>query len=180
MTPFHPLSHPSRTLIMGAHRLAPAPVRQEKSIKQKTNSKKGGGEAARRASVLGGRPHASLPVLPVALLEHVVAAELGAEAGADEEGPAHLAVQRIGFLRGRGQPLLQHDGDEVVDALRGRLGAEVEGLDGRERLAQDHHGVHVGVDHRLGGRGRERERERERFNHRWEFRMSQHRLQEIS
>ena len=41
------------------------------------------------------------PVLAVGLLEHVPAADLGLEAGADEEGAAHLTVQRIGLLRGR-------------------------------------------------------------------------------
>jgi len=130
-----------------AHRLAPAPVHQKKN----PNSKKKGKTRDWPSSWGGGgRRRPPLPVLPVGLLEHVVAAQLGVEAGADEEGAAHLAVQRIGLLRGRSQPLLQHDGDEVVDALRGRLGAEVEGLGGRERLAQDHHRVHVGIHHGLG------------------------------
>lgn len=92
---------------------------------------------------------AALPVLLVRLLEHVLALQLGVEPGADEERAAHLAVQRVRLLRGRGEPVLQHHGDQVVDPLGGGLGAEVEGLVRREGLAEDHHRVHVGVYHCL-------------------------------
>lgn len=99
--------------------------------------------------LVGRRRRAALPVLVVRLLEHVVAAQLGVQPGADEEGAAHLPVQRVGLLRRRGEPVLEHHRDEVVDPLGGGLRAELEGLFGGERLAQDHHRVHVGVDHRL-------------------------------
>lgn len=90
-----------------------------------------------------------LPVVGVGLLEHVPAGDLGFEFGADEEGAAHLAVQGVRLLGRRRQALPQHHRDESVDALGGVLAAEVEGLGGGEGLAEDHHGVHVGVLHRL-------------------------------
>lgn len=58
-------------------------------------------------------------------------------------------MQGVGLLRGRGEALPQHHRDQLVDPLRGALLAEVEGLLGGEGLAQDHHGVHVGVLHGL-------------------------------
>ena len=94
------------------------------------------------------------PVVAVDVVEHVLAGQLGVEARADEEGAAHLAVQRVGLLGRRGQSLLQHDRDQVVDALGGALRAEVERLFGGEGLPQDHHRVHVGVNHGLGERGK--------------------------
>lgn len=41
--------------------------------------------------------------------------------------------------------MAQHDGDEVLDALRGALCAEVKGLGGRKGFAEDHHGLNVGI-----------------------------------
>lgn len=89
------------------------------------------------------------PVVVVGLVEHVLAAELRIQAGADEEGAAHFAVQGISFFWWRDEPLFQHDGDEVVDALRGALRPEVKGLHRGKSLAQDHHRIHVGVHHDL-------------------------------
>lgn len=91
-----------------------------------------------------------LPIVIVGLLEHVPAGDLGLEFGADEEGAAHLAVQRVGLLGRRCQPLPQHHGDQSVDALGGALSAEVKGLRRGEGLAEDHYRVHVGVLHHLG------------------------------
>lgn len=68
------------------------------------------------------------PVFSVGLVEHVLAADLGLQAGADEEGAAHLAVQRVGFLRRRSQTLLQHHRNQTVDPLRCALGTEVKRL----------------------------------------------------
>lgn len=45
--------------------------------------------------------------------------------------------------------MFEHDGDEVVDALRGALRSEIKRLLGGEGLAQDHHRIHVGVLHGL-------------------------------
>lgn len=58
-------------------------------------------------------------------------------------------MEGVGLLRGRGEALLQHHGDQVVDALRGALGPEVKGLRGGEGLTQDHHRIHMGVLHGL-------------------------------
>lgn len=90
----------------------------------------------------------SLPPLHVGVVhvqEHVPAGDAGLQLGADQEGASHLAVERVGLLGGRSEAVAQHDGDEVLDALRGALRAEVEGLGGRERFAEDHHGLDVGV-----------------------------------
>lgn len=94
------------------------------------------------------------PVVVVGLLEHVPAGHLGLEFGADEEGAAHLAVQRVRLLGRRRQALPQHHWDQSVDALGGALSAEVEGLRGGEGLAEDHHRVHVGVLHHLRDSGK--------------------------
>lgn len=110
-------------------------------------------ESRRRGRGLGrGRRRAAFPVLLIRRLEHVLALQLGVEPGADEEGAAHLAVQRVRLLGRRREPLLEHHRDEVVDPLGGGLGAEVEQLCGGEGLAEDHHRVHVSVYHRLGGK----------------------------
>lgn len=90
----------------------------------------------------------SLPPLRVGVVhvqEHVPAGDVGLQLGADQEGAGHLAVERVGLLGRRGEAVAQHDGDEVLDALRGALHAEVEGLGGGERFAEDHHGLDVGV-----------------------------------
>lgn len=98
-----------------------------------------------------GRGLATFPVLLVSRLEHVLAAQLGVEPGADEERAAHLPVQRVRLLRWRREAMFEHHRDEVVDPLGGGLTAELEGLRGGEGLAEDHHRVHVSVYHRLGG-----------------------------
>lgn len=90
-----------------------------------------------------------LPVVGVCLLEHVFARDLCFEFGADEEGAAHLSVEGVRLLGGRRESLLQHHGDEAVDALGGALRSEVKGHLGGEGLPEDHHRVHVGVLHRL-------------------------------
>lgn len=90
-----------------------------------------------------------LPVLVIGILKHPLARQRCVQLGADEEGAAHLPVKRVGLFRRRGQPVLQHDGDEVVDALGGGLGAEIKGLARVESLPQDHDGVYVSVHHRL-------------------------------
>lgn len=54
-------------------------------------------------------------------------------------------MQGVRLLGGRREAVAQHDGDEVLDALGGVLGAEVKGFAGREGFAEDHHGLHVGV-----------------------------------
>lgn len=97
---------------------------------------------------LGGGP-AAFPVLPIGVIKHILAAQLCIQAGADEEGAAHLAVQRVRLLRRRREPVFEHDWNEVVDPLGGGLRAEVEDLGGGEGLAEDHHGVDMGVRHGL-------------------------------
>lgn len=92
---------------------------------------------------------AVLPVVLVRRLEHVFALQLGIQPGADEEGAAHLAMQRVRLLGRRGEAVFEHHRDQVVDPLGGGLGTEVEGLHGREGLPEDHHSVHVSVQHRL-------------------------------
>lgn len=89
------------------------------------------------------------PVVAVGRLEHVLAGDFSFEFGANEEGAAHLPVEGVGFLWRRRQSLPQHHRDQAVDALGGALGPKVEGLLGGEGFAEDHHGVHVGVLHRL-------------------------------
>lgn len=89
------------------------------------------------------------PVARVGLSKHVPARHLGLELGADQEGAAHLAMQRVRLLGRRREAFVKHHRDEAVDPLRGALSAEVERPRRREGLAQDHHGVHVGVLHRL-------------------------------
>lgn len=96
-----------------------------------------------------GRGRAAFPVLLVSRLEHILAAQFGVEPGADEEGASHLAVQRVRLLRWWGEAVLEHHRDEVVDSLGGGLAAELEVLRGGEGLSEDHHSVHVSVDHRL-------------------------------
>lgn len=91
-----------------------------------------------------------LPVIVINLLEHVPAADLCFEFGADQKGTAHLAVQRVRLFGRRRQALPQHHRDQSVDALGGILGAKVKGPQGGEGLAEDHHRIHVGVLHHLG------------------------------
>lgn len=95
------------------------------------------------------RQSAALPVLLVGLLEHFLALQLRLQPGADEERAAHLAMQRVGLLWGRGEPVFEHHWDQVMDPLRGGLRSEVEGLCGRKGLAEDHHRIHVSIHHRL-------------------------------
>lgn len=59
-------------------------------------------------------------------------------------------MQRVRLLRRRREPVSEHDRDEVVDPLSGGLRAKVEDLVGGKGLAQDHHGVNMGVCHGLG------------------------------
>lgn len=101
----------------------------------------------RLGSVAGGS--AAPPVVLVCLLEHVLALKLGIQPRADEEGAAHLAMQRVRLLGRRGEAVFEHHRDQVVDPLGGGLGTEVEGVRGREGLAEDHHRVHVSVHHCL-------------------------------
>ena len=96
---------------------------------------------------LGGSPRAG--VGPVDVPEHVAARDAGVQLGADEEGAGHLAVQGVGLLGRRGQPVPEHHRDQVVDPPRRALGPEVEGLRGLEGLAQDHHRLHVRLLERL-------------------------------
>lgn len=60
-------------------------------------------------------------------------------------------MEGVRLLRRRREAVAQHDGDEALDALGGALGAEVEGLRGREGFAQDHHRLHMGVLEGLTG-----------------------------
>ncbi len=83
------------------------------------------------------------------LIEHRFALDSRLQFGAQKEAAAHLPVQRVGFLRGRRQSVLQHHRDQVVDAHRRRLGAEVELAVRRERLAQDEHRLQVRFLHHL-------------------------------
>lgn len=89
------------------------------------------------------------PVVVVGLLEHLLAGYFCFKFGADEEGATHLSVEWVRFLGRRRQSLLQHHGDEFVDALGGALTSKVKGNLGREGLAEYHHCIHVGVLHRL-------------------------------
>lgn len=102
-----------------------------------------------RAASGRGRGRAALPVFVVSRLEHVLAGQLGVEPGADEEGTAHLAVQRVCLLRWRGEAVFQHHRDEVVDSLGGGLAAELKGLPGGKGFSQDHHCIHVSIYHCL-------------------------------
>lgn len=89
------------------------------------------------------------PVVFIGLLEHVLARYSSFEFGADEEGATHLAVKGVRLLWRRCESLHKHHRDEAVDALSGALTPKVEGLLGGEGLTKDHHGVHVGILHRL-------------------------------
>lgn len=95
------------------------------------------------------RWHAAFPVLLIRHFEHLPALQLSIQPGADEERAAHLTVERVCLLRGRGEPVFEHHGDEVVDPLGGGLGTEVEGHRGGKSLAEDHHCIHVGIHHCL-------------------------------
>jgi len=126
-------------------RLAAGPSpRQNLSAPTKKNSP----TAATGSGRVRGR-RAALPVLVVRRVEHVLALQLRVQPGADEERAAHLAVERVRLLGRRRQPVFEHHGDDVVDPLRGRLGAEFKVVRGGEGLAEDHHRVHVGAHHRL-------------------------------
>lgn len=92
---------------------------------------------------------AIFPVVVVGLLEHVIAGYLSFEFGADEEGAAHLAVERVCLLRRRRESLPQHHRDEAVDPLGGALTPKVKRHHRGEGLPEDHHCLHVGVLHRL-------------------------------
>lgn len=102
-----------------------------------------------RSSALCGLRASVPPVVPVRLLEHVLAGYLSFEFGADEEGAAHLAVEGVRLLWRRREALPQHHRDELVDTLGGALSSKVKGLLRGEGLPEDHHCVHVGVLHRL-------------------------------
>lgn len=67
-------------------------------------------------------------IVAVRLLKHVFTRDFSIEFGADEEGPAHLPVEGISFLRRRCKSFPQHHRDEAVDPFGGALLAEVEGL----------------------------------------------------
>lgn len=95
------------------------------------------------------RWRAAFPVLLIRHFEHLPALQLSIQPGADEERAAHLTVERVRLLGGRGEPVFEHHGDEVVDPLGGGLGTEVEGLRGGKSLAEDHHCIHVGIHHCL-------------------------------
>lgn len=95
------------------------------------------------------RWRAAFPVLLIRHFEHLPALQLSIQPGADEERAAHLTVERVRLLRGRGEPVFEHHGDEVVDPLGGGLGTEVEGHRGGKSLAEDHHCIHVGIHHCL-------------------------------
>lgn len=93
-----------------------------------------------------------LPPLVVGMVnvqEHVPAGYPSLQFGADEEGARHLSVEGVRLLGGWREAVAQHDGDEVLNALGGALGAEVEGFAGRKGFAEDHHSLHVGIHERL-------------------------------
>ena len=58
-------------------------------------------------------------------------------------------MKAVGLVRWRGEPMLEHDGHQLVDPPRRFLLAEVKGLVPPEGLAQDEDGVRVGRFHRL-------------------------------
>lgn len=106
---------------------------------------------------VGGGQSCSLHLLPLVVAivhvqKHVSARDASVQLGADEEGAGHLAVEGVRLLRRRREPVSQHDGDEVLDALGGALGSEVKGLAGGKGFSQDHHCLHVGFGKRLVSR----------------------------
>lgn len=88
-----------------------------------------------------------LLVLAVQFEEDLPAVDLGLESHVLQVGPRELAVERVHLWRRRFLAVLEHDWDELVDARRHFLIAEVEHAFVLERLPHRHYGLHMGVFH---------------------------------
>lgn len=95
-----------------------------------------------------------MPPLVVGIVhiqEHVLARYACIQFGANEEGASHLAVEGVCLFGWWSEAVAEHDGDEVLDALGGALGAKVKGLGGGECFAENHHRLHVSICEGLVG-----------------------------
>ena len=67
----------------------------------------------------------------------------------DLKNAGQFAMQGVAFLGGRGEPVLEEGGDELHDAARRVLLAEIEHLVVFEAFTEDHDRSHVRVFHHL-------------------------------
>ena len=88
-----------------------------------------------------------LYVSRIGLVKDVRAVDARAESCGEQEYAGELAVQRVGLLRRRHEPVAQQHRHDAVDAARRRLTREVEAGVRTHRLRQHRHRLHVRFAH---------------------------------
>lgn len=87
-------------------------------------------------------------VIPHHIFPNFAAIHLAAQLSTQQETPAQLPVQAIRFVRGRGEPMFEHDRDELSDLVGDGLMSKVVAVLG-ERFGQKFHGSQMRIDHVL-------------------------------
>jgi hypothetical protein len=87
-------------------------------------------------------------VVPYDVFPDLAAVHLAAQLGTQQETPAQLPVQAVRLVRGRGEPMFEHDRDELSDLVGDGLMSKVVAVLG-ERFGQKFHRSQMRIDHVL-------------------------------